>query len=469
MRWVPQSLAVRATLLFALIACAATGMLGAYFFYSGRMALTEHMDTQLMGRVEHFRRLVGNAQTIADLHDRPVLFESMLGAESDVLILRQPGQAAFIDVNPNHLPVPPGLQPVPPDRNIGMQDVLVAARPGRAAEAPPMHWVAGLARPSRDGATVEVIAGHPFDNEADMIEANGNRVLSSALVAVVASTLLGWLVLRHGLAPLRRVRAQAALITPINLALRLPEGDAPSELRDMVVAFNAMLDRIAEGYARLSQFSADLAHEVRTPIGALIGQTQVALNLPREPAEYQSLLESNLEELNRLNHIAQNILFLAQADHETLQIERKPLPMHEELSRIADYFEGPADERGLRFDVQASGTARVDAALLRRAVNNLVQNAVAYGDPGTTVRLVGTQQDGDAVITVENDGAAVPADQLSRLFDRFYRGDAARSRQDLSTGLGLAIVKAIMALHGGNASVSCPQPGSIRFELRFPG
>ncbi|MDB6002226.1 MAG: sensor kinase protein [Rhizobacter sp.] len=459
-----RSLAVRATLLLGLIACAVTGMLGAYFFFTARMAITEHLDTQLIGRVEHFRRLVGNVQTIADLHDRPLLFETMLGAENDVLLLRRPGEAPFIDVNPGQLSVPAALAAIAVDRDLAIGDVFDMPQ----ANGVPMHWVAALARSGRDGDLVEVVAGHPLTNEVQMISANRNRVVLSAVAAMLASTLLAYLVLRHGLKPLRRVAEKAALINPINLTVRLPEHDAPREVQHMVLAFNAMLDRIATGYERLSQFSADLAHEIRTPVGALIGQTQVALQRARSADEYQHLLESNLEELMRLSQIAENILFLAQADHAGLVIDRAPLPLHEELHKIADYFEGPADENGMRFEVNANGTASVNATLCRRAVNNLVVNAVRYGAHGTVVRLIGTQDGDTATIAVENEGPPVPPEQLARFFDRFYRGDAARSRYTESNGLGLAIVKAIMGLHGGEARVSCPRAGVIRFELRFP-
>ncbi len=460
----PRSLALRTTLLLALIACGVTGMLGAYFFSTARTAILTHLDTQLIGRVEHFRRLVGNMQTIADLQERPLLFEAMLGAENDVLLLREPGHAPFIAVNPKRVAVPENLVGTAPDSEIAIDDVRVTD----GAEGPAMHWVAGIARSGRDGRLVEVVAGHPIVNEARMIAANRDRVLWSAVIAMLASTALAGLVLRRGLRPLHRLAAEAARITPRSLDLRLSERDAPSEVAEMVVAFNAMLDRIAIGYQRLSEFSADLAHEIRTPVGALIGQTQVALQRSRSPAEYQQLLESNLEELMRLNHLAENILFLAQADHAALAIERVPIAVGDELQKIADYFEGPADEAGLRFEVAATGRAMANAGLFRRAVNNLVVNAVLHARPGTTVWLRSDQRDGTAIIQVENEGAPLPVDQLDRLFDRFYRGDAARSRHADSNGLGLSIVKAIMRLHGGEATVSCQPSGLIRFELHFP-
>ena len=465
LRWLPASLAVRVTLLCGLVVVTMTGMLGAAFFFGARMAITEHADDQLVGRAERFRRLVGEAGTIAELRERSMLFEAMLGSASDVLILRRAGEAPLVEVTPDRVPVPPAMRPVGADRAIDRRDVSEARSPRR----PAMHWVTGLARAGRDGTTIEVMAGHPLVDEARMIADSRAKVLWSTFSTMLLATLLVWAVLRHGLRPLHRVAAQAALIDPLNLAIRLPGHDAPRELQEMVAVFNAMLDRIATGYERLSQFSADLAHEIRTPVGALIGQTQVALHRTRSPAEYQQLLESNLEELNRLRLIVDDILFLARADHATLDIERAPLAMADELKLIAEYFEGPADEAGLRFEVRASGSALVNASLCRRALHNLVVNAVRYSRPGTTIRLRAVQEEGRSTIAVENEGLPIPPEQLERLFDRFHRADAARERPAESSGLGLAIVKAIMALHGGEARASCTPSGTIRFELRFPG
>ena len=463
-RWFPRSLALRVTLLCGAIAFLTTGLLGTYFFVIARIAVTAHADDQLIGRTEHFRRLVGDVRTIQELHDRAMLFEALLGSASDVLILRRAGQASLVEVNPDRVPVPPAMMPVADGQAVGPQDVRDARDPGR----PQMHWVAAMAHSGQDGAPVEVLAGHPLVGETQMIDATRDHVFWSTVAGMLMSTLLVYVAVRRGLRPLRRVAAQASLINPINLGLRLPERDAPLELQQMVAIFNAMLDRIATGYERLSQFSADLAHETRTPVGALIGQTQVALNRTRTPLEYQQLLESNLEELNRLRLIVDDILFLARADHAGLEIERTPLAMADELQRIADYFEGPADEAGLAFTIDASGSALANPSLCRRALHNLVVNALRYSTPHTTIRLTGTQRDAVSTISVENDGVAIPPDQLERLFDRFYRADAARGWPAESSGLGLAIVKAIMELHGGEARASCTSSGTIRFDLRFP-
>lgn len=464
-RWFPRSLAVRVTLLCGLIAVAITGMLGANYFFAVRTAVLSHADEQLIARTERFRRLVGDARTARELQDQSALLVAVLGNADDVLVVRHPGEAQpWVDVNPNRLPLPGCAPPVAFDRPIDRRDVCDAQVPDLQRG----RWITALARAGRDGALVEITTGHPLASEAQMIGRARNQVLFSTCLAVLASVLLVYLVLRRGLRPLHRVAAQASSIAPMNLAIRLSEHDVPLELQRMVVAFNAMLDRIATGYERLSQSSADLAHEIRTPVGALIGQTQVALSRTRSADDYQQVLESNLQELNRLSLTIDNILFLAQADHATLQVERATVEMADELLRIAEYFEGPADEAGLRFDVQASGTARVNAPLCRRALHNLVVNAVRYSARGTVVRLSGKQSDMSSTMVIENAGVPIPPEQLERLFDRFYRADAVHARPAESSGLGLAIVKAIMDLHGGEVTASSSTTGTIRFELRFP-
>ncbi len=462
--WTERSLTARTTVLFATIACVVIGTLGAYFYHSAQVTLQRRADLVLTGRVEHFSRIVHDLYSVSELKSRPLLFESMLGAEQDVLLFRRPGEAPFIDVNPANVAVPE-LRAGTEDRLPTLSDIRQTLLP----DGVPVHWAIATVKAREDGSEIEVIAGHPMTQEGRMLAEYRNRILLATLTGMLAATLLAGYVLRRALLPVRTIAARAAQISPASLSVRLDSEAAPVELRQLTHAFNAMLDRLANGYQRLSQFSADLAHEIRTPVGALIGQTQVTLAKPRETDEYQQLLEANLEELNRLSHIAENILFLAHADHAALSIDREPVDLHGELVRIADYFEGPADERGMRFTVEADGVASVNPMLCRRAINNLVVNAVRYGAGNTVVRLSGTQDERGATVVVENDGAPIPDEQLDRLFDRFYRGDAARSEFTESSGLGLAIVKAIMHLHGGTARVVCPVPGVVRFELRFPG
>lgn len=322
---------------------------------------------------------------------------------------------------------------------------------------------------------MEIVAAYVMTQESHMMRAYLWRVVAAVALTVLLTAALGFVVLRRDLMPLTRMSRRAAEITPTNLSTRLREEEAPAELRQLAGALNAMLDRLENGYEHLSQFSADLTHEIRTPVNILMGQTQVTLGQRRDVEEYEQLLESNLEELTRLSRIIDNILFLAQADHAGLKVERSSIDLREELQLIADYFEGVAAERDMRFQVQVADTAacQVNLVMFRRALSNLVVNAVRYGDADSTIVIEAalaeeSHANRHVVITVENRGTPMSRQQMERMFDRFYRGDKSRSEYTESNGLGLAIVKAIMTLHGGSADVSCDAGGCIRFSLRFP-
>ncbi|CAB3765012.1 heavy metal sensor histidine kinase [Paraburkholderia humisilvae] len=459
--WAARSLTVRTTVFFAVIACTVIAALGAYFYHSERIALEHRADIALMSRAEHFSRLVRQLYTVNELKARPLLFESMLGAEQDVLIFRRPGEPPFIDVNPDHVPVP-DLGDARA-REPGPAGITETSLPNGVR----VHWTYATTVAREDGQPVTVIAGHPMTSEVRILAEYRVRIIAATLAGALAATLLAYGVLRRGFRPVHEIAMRAAQISPTSLSMRLDSRQAPAELRQLTEAFNAMLDRLAEGYQRLSQFSADLAHEIRTPVNVLIGQTQVTLAQTRDVDEYQQTLESNLEELNRLSHLAENMLFLAHADHAALAIECEPVTLADELNKIAEYFEGIADERGMRFAVDARGALWANPMLCRRAINNLVVNAVRYGANDSVVRLTGEEDERGSTVVVENDGE-IQSDLMARLFDRFYRADTARSSFTESSGLGLAIVKAIMNLHGGSASVSCPAPSVVRFELRFP-
>jgi two-component system heavy metal sensor histidine kinase CusS len=180
------------------------------------------------------------------------------------------------------------------------------------------------------------------------------------------------------------------------------------------------------------------------------------------------LLGSGLEEYERLTRMVESMLFLARADNAQVALGRSALDGKEELQRIAEYFEGIAEDVGVRLDVEGSATVNADPALFRRAVNNLVSNAIRYTPSGGTVSLHVEQKPTSTLISVSNPGQGIDAEHLPRLFDRFYRVDEARSQSASSTGLGLAIVASIMKLHGGQAMVSSTPNEMTTFTLLFP-
>ncbi|MDF5977731.1 heavy metal sensor histidine kinase [Pseudomonas aeruginosa] len=434
---------------------------GFYLYRSVEEAMLRRSDVMVAGRVEHFRNLLRDNLTLAELKARPRLFENMLGNEQDILLLGQPGEGA--DRRGQPAPRTPAVA-TGGRRRPGVESVR------RARRADPRRHPDARARRRGPGRRPRAVADHRRtpaagrDADARPVPRPGHRRRAAG---VPGTALLGWLVLRHGLRPLRTLAAKAAEIHPTSLDTRLDVAAAPAELQQVAQSFNAMLERLDDGYQRLQQFSADLAHEIRTPIGSLMGHGQVALRQPRSNEEYQALIASNQEELERIARMVESILFLARADDVRAAVERSRLDLGEELRRQAEYFEGLAEERGLSLDVQVSGQLRADPQLFRRALEQPAGQRHPLRQRRQPDRSARPAPIGEFLLSVENACDRLPAEPLSRLFDRFYRGDAARSDAQ-SSGLGLAIVQAIMRLHGGRAEASAPAPGRIRFDLAFP-
>jgi two-component system heavy metal sensor histidine kinase CusS len=230
-----------------------------------------------------------------------------------------------------------------------------------------------------------------------------------------------------------------------------------------------MLDRLQDSFSRLTQFSSDLAHDLRTPIGNLLGEAQVTLARSRTAEEYRAVIESSVEELERLSRMIESMLFLARADDAQLALHPENVHLEIEFAKIRDYFEPLAQEKAITIEVTGANTAYADATLLRRAISNLVANAIRFTPHGGgTIALVSQRTaDGGTEIRVTNPGPEIPPRERERIFDRFYRVGRARADSTSSSGLGLAIVQSIMSLHGGGVSVECAS-GTTTFTLVFP-
>ncbi|CAI0829864.1 heavy metal sensor histidine kinase [Serratia ficaria] len=464
-RWRSLSLTLRTAVLFALVAALVVSGSGWYLFSAMRQEMTLRSDLQVTGRVEYFRHLLSQRFPLARLTANTGLFENMLGNEQDVLIFQHPGQQPLINVNPARLALPP-ITPTPADR----PQTLDAMRGGETERGVPLRAASAMVR-LEDGSLLQISAAHVMVNEQKMLARYLWRIVAAVAVAFLLIALLGYGVMRRGLRPLWKMAAQAAVITPNTLSTRLSEQGAPQELRQLTRSFNAMLDRLNAGYQRLTQFSADLAHEIRTPVGALMGHCQVALYQPRSVEEYETLLSNNMEELERISRMVENILFLARAGEAQSVLNCSRLDLGQELRRVADYFEGLAEERGMTLSCEGEGTLWADGMLFQRALSNLVANAVRYADENSRIRLWVGREAGATAVRVINQGPPLAAAHLDKLFDRFYRADPARSAGVHASGLGLSIVRAIMTLHGGEVSAECiaGEPSArITFSLIFP-
>jgi two-component system heavy metal sensor histidine kinase CusS len=290
------------------------------------------------------------------------------------------------------------------------------------------------------------------------------------LGAVALVMVLGWWIARIGLGPLQRLSAEARALRPKTLSQRLQVEHLPVELEDLSVAFNGALGRLEDAYQQLEGFNADVAHELRTPLANMIGGTQVALSRPRTAAEFEETLQSNLEELERLRSIVNDMLFLARADQGEAATGLTAADVAHEIEMTIEFFEPLLDETGTTVAIEGElrAQATMNIALFRRALSNLLQNAIEHSGAGARLVVTITQRAGAIWIAVANPGATIAAPHLPRLFDRFYRVDS--SRHDPGAvhghGLGLAIVKAVASMHGG-ATLATSDNGvtTIAFSL----
>jgi two-component system, OmpR family, heavy metal sensor histidine kinase CusS len=286
-------------------------------------------------------------------------------------------------------------------------------------------------------------------------------------VAAAFAALLGWLAARQGLAPLNRVITTARRLSAAQLGKRIDAHDAPTELRELADAFNGMLDRLETSFQRLSDFSADIAHELRTPVSNLMTETQVALSRSRSADEYREALHSNLEEFDRLARMIGDMLFLAKADNGLLPQPAEPVNLDAEAEALVEFYEALAEEKGIRLQITGAATVHGDRLMLRRALSNLLSNAIRHTQAGGTVEIRMAAAEDQATMAVSNPGPAIPPDRLPLLFERFHRVDPSRSGQGEGAGLGLAITRSIVEAHGGRIDAESTE-GLTRFTMHLP-
>jgi two-component system, OmpR family, heavy metal sensor histidine kinase CusS len=275
------------------------------------------------------------------------------------------------------------------------------------------------------------------------------------IVTLVAGATVGagsWWHVRRALNPLRELAGQTRAMSPSQLDRRLALTDPAEELLPWVQQFNALMDRLQRAYVQLESFNADVAHELRTPLATLIGQTEVALSRERDTESLRDTLVSNLEEMQRLAALVNDMLFLSQADRGAVARRGEPVSLAELAQQVTEFHEATLEDAGLKLRIDGDARVAVDVPLLKRALSNLVGNATRFAAPGSTVVVAIAPDSPEQVrVTVENAGDGIEAEHLPRLFDRFFRVDSSRCCDDhvQHHGLGLAIVAAIARMHAG--------------------
>ena len=292
-------------------------------------------------------------------------------------------------------------------------------------------------------------------------------VLGGALLlGITLSVIIAIAVTKRGLRPLQQMTQSLERIDPNHLNERLGRTTWPRELQPVATAFDEMLGRLENSFTRLSQFSADLAHELRTPVSNIRGEAEVALTRPRTSEDYRNVIESITGECERLSGIVENLLFLARAEAADRQIEKDAFPARPAIEKIASYYRTIAEERGISITNEGDGDVYADPLLFDRALSNLLDNALRFTPDRGKITIRSHSKNGRTELAVEDTGYGIAPHHLLRIFDRFYRVDSSRSSK--GTGLGLALVKSITDLHGGSATATSELNCGTTVTLIFP-
>lgn len=453
------SLLRRLTLAFALAAGLVFALTGAYLYRSLSAELQRRDDIEISGKLSQFLQLVRLSGSTSVVRANPAGFHEVLLSHPGVYLGIYDGQNEPLVEHTDK-----------PGRTL--KGLVTETYPiGKPYACSPEGI--GLSRcivaderlPS--GELVHVSLVRTAADRQSLLESYRVDIWFAVAVGAILVGALGYAVARRGLCPVKSIGRQTSTIEAHNLNERLDIRGGPVELRELAVSVNRMLDRLERAFVRLSQFSSDLAHDMRTPLANIISSSQITLSRARTADEYEALIDSNIEECERLQRMIENMLFLARTDNAQLHLKAVELDAGNELRRLASYFQGLAEDAGVHIDVKGNAPVFADATLFRRAVSNLTSNALDHARPGSTIELAVSATQKYSVVSVTNQGPAIPVEQLDKIFERFYRADASRHGAAKNAGLGLAIVKSIMELHHGKVDVVSDGVRTT-FTLYFP-
>lgn len=463
----PWPIAHRLTLLYAGTTAILLLMAVGYLHWGLRESLAREDRALMLGKFNVLRLLLREQQDRTEAlaseieHEAPAnellkYYLRVLDARGQPL-LETPGMAGLLPVASFPLP-PPLSREVPPvlarDFGSGRSYLLLAAEVEAGADG-------------KGRRILQIALDVAHNNE---VLADYRQKLFLVLGAgVLFTTVAGVVVARTGLRPLATLARASRQITANKLSGRLVTVEWPVELRELAQAFDAMLDRLQESFSRLDGFSADIAHALRNPVNNLRGEAEVALAKARSPAEYQQVLGSALEEYDRLTRMIDGLLFIARTDNPAVQIGHSPCEAGRELAAVQEFYEALAADKAIT--VVRAGDARLtgDSMLVRRAVSNLLANALKHTPAGGRITLSASNRpDGAAEIRVEDTGTGIPAEHLPRIFDRFYQVRVSRDQTSQGAGLGMAIVQSIMRLHRGEVRIDSEPGRGTAVTLRFP-
>ncbi len=444
------SITLRLTLFFAIVSTAVLLTVG-YLVVAAVQAHFVELDLiELNGKLELVRHALLKATSQNDLDAIPQALDDAL--------VGHPGLSIVV-LGPDHRVLFASSDAV---FSAAMLDT--SARDGRSARSEPSVWesdghafrdIVASARTGIAGmAPFTVAVAVNIDHQRVFLLALRDKLWLAIALGALLTVVLAWIAARRGLAPVRHMAAVAQRISATQFDDRISPSTLPTELRGLAQAFNDMLARLEESFRRLSDFSSDLAHEMRTPVSNLVTQAEVALSRARSADEYREVLHSSLEEYGRLARMISDMLFLAKAGDGMVVPRAETVDLATETRQLFDFYGALAEEQKVALVLVGEGSIHGEALMIRRAISNLLSNAIRHTPAGGTVRVTIAMEDRAVQLAVENSGEQIPAEHLPRLFDRFYRVDPSRKKASDGAGLGLAITKSIVEAHGGKIDVT---------------
>lgn len=373
------------------------------------------------------------------------------------------------------------LRVLDPDGNLRVETA------GMAGALPPATFPTpgpeGTTVPSRDVGVFRVTAGKARHGGREYViqvaleEVGEGTVLRNlrGLMALILAALLvpsivvGYLITRRGLRPVRQIVESANRIGSTTLHERISPAGLPPELVPLAVSFNGVLDRLRTSFEQISRFSANIAHELRTPVNNLRSEAEVTLSKARDPGEYREALASCLEEAEKLKRIIDHLLFLARAEAREASAKLEDVDLFREIEGLSDYYGPKAREAGIALVVRCPEglRANADRTLLQRAIANLVENSLKHTGRGGEIRIEAEAGPGIRLLRVVDTGEGIPAGQLAALREGEPGGAHVPGGGGL--GLGLAIVRAVSLLHGGSVDIASEAGKGTTVSITIPG
>ncbi len=288
---------------------------------------------------------------------------------------------------------------------------------------------------------------------------------------LVLAALFARFMARRALKPISKIIQTARDIGQgRELSQRIPVFKVQDELGQLALTFNEMMDRLENSFAQMRQFSSDASHELRTPLTVLKGQNELVLSKPRDPKEYQEVIASNLEEINYMSKVLEDLFILSRSDENQIHLNCKPMDMRDLVEEVCKHAEVLASDKDICIIIAFLEPVQIngDEVRLRQMVWNILHNGIKYTQPGGELKVSLQDEGKSALLSIQDTGIGIPEKDLPSIFDRFYRVDKARSRDEGGSGLGLSICKHIAEAHKGTIEVESKLGAGTRFKIRIP-